>query len=262
MNYDNKIYNENDIKNNYDLNKNIKNIENNNNLKINIKTIKFSNESFPLKNKNNNNNNINNNFDNSNNIIELSSNLPNKSTINEFTYNQTEKQFYKKIGNCYAFFFNEYGNPYLIIGPQYWMFILLTLLVNTLIIIFLLLNWNNFNLFTNILCIINLLIFQLSYTYTFIINPGYPKNDIGRKNGEPKDLFNFCRECKFYVYKNRNVNHCYDCGICIEGYDHHCPWTSKCIGSYNLFSSYVFLITLIINFIFFILLVSTFAQNY
>ena len=142
------------------------------------------------------------------------------------------------------------------------MFILLTLLVNTLIIIFLLLNWTNFSLFINILCIINLIIFQLSYTYTFIINPGYPKNDIGRKNGEPKDLFNFCRECKFYVYKNRNVNHCFDCGICIEGYDHHCPWTSKCIGSYNLFSSYVFLVSLIINFIFFILFVSAFAQNY
>jgi len=75
-------------------------------------------------------------------------------------------------------------------------------------------------------------------------------------------MFNFCRECKFYVYKNRNVNHCYDCGICVEGYDHHCPWTSKCIGCYNLISSYVFLVSLVINFIFFILFVSTYAQNY
>jgi hypothetical protein len=259
MNYDNKIYNENDIKNNYDLNENNKNFDYNN-LKIIINNKKISNESFPIKNKNKNNNIKN--ISNDNSIIKISSNLSNKSTINEFTYSQTEKQFYKKIGNCYAFFFNEYGDPYLIIGPQYWMFILLTILVNFLIIIFLILNLNNFSLFVNILCLCNLITFQISYTYTFMINPGYPKNDIGRKNGEPKDLFSFCRECKFYVYKNRNVNHCYDCGICVEGYDHHCPWTSKCIGIYNLFSSYVFLVSLIINFIFFVLFVSAFAQNY
>lgn len=30
--------------------------------------------------------------------------------------------------------------------------------------------------------------------------------------------------------------------MCIEGYDHHCPWTSKCIGRGNVVAFYVFLI--------------------
>jgi hypothetical protein len=36
------------------------------------------------------------------------------------------------------------------------------------------------------------------------------------------------------------TNHCDDCNVCIEGYDHHCPWTSKCIGKGNIKSFYVF----------------------
>ena len=31
-----------------------------------------------------------------------------------------------------------------------------------------------------------------------------------------------------------NTEHCSDCGVCIEGMDHHCPWSSKCIGKGNL----------------------------
>ena len=30
------------------------------------------------------------------------------------------------------------------------------------------------------------------------------------------------------------VEHCSDCGVCIADHDHHCPWTSKCIGAGNL----------------------------
>lgn len=34
--------------------------------------------------------------------------------------------------------------------------------------------------------------------------------------------------------------HCSDCDVCIKGYDHHCPWTSKCIGENNLWKFYAF----------------------
>ena len=31
------------------------------------------------------------------------------------------------------------------------------------------------------------------------------------------------------------------CDVCIEGYDHHCPWTGKCIGkgNYNNFVTFI-----------------------
>ena len=31
-----------------------------------------------------------------------------------------------------------------------------------------------------------------------------------------------------------NTEHCPDCGFCVEGLDHHCPWSSKCIGEGNM----------------------------
>ncbi|PFH33152.1 DHHC zinc finger domain-containing protein [Besnoitia besnoiti] len=41
----------------------------------------------------------------------------------------------------------------------------------------------------------------------------------------------FCRVCQ--IYPAPGSLHCDDCQICIEGYDHHCPWTSKCVGRGN-----------------------------
>ncbi|CEM01020.1 unnamed protein product [Vitrella brassicaformis CCMP3155] len=36
--------------------------------------------------------------------------------------------------------------------------------------------------------------------------------------------------------------HCVDCQVCIDKFDHHCPWTSKCIGRKNITDFYVFLV--------------------
>ncbi|KEP59804.1 UNVERIFIED_CONTAM: DHHC zinc finger domain-containing protein [Hammondia hammondi] len=41
----------------------------------------------------------------------------------------------------------------------------------------------------------------------------------------------FCRECR--IFPPAGSVHCDDCRVCIEGYDHHCPWTSKCVGKGN-----------------------------
>jgi palmitoyltransferase ZDHHC2/15/20 len=49
----------------------------------------------------------------------------------------------------------------------------------------------------------------------------------------------FCRKCRFDVPEK--TFHCSYCDVCIIGYDHHCPWTSKCIGKNNLIKFYVFL---------------------
>ena len=48
-----------------------------------------------------------------------------------------------------------------------------------------------------------------------------------------------CRKCNIRVSKG--TYHCSDCDVCIRDYDHHCPWTSKCIGGGNLCRFYVFL---------------------
>lgn len=49
-----------------------------------------------------------------------------------------------------------------------------------------------------------------------------------------------CRKCNIRVSKG--TFHCSDCDVCIKDFDHHCPWTSKCIGGGNLKRFYTFLV--------------------
>lgn len=62
-----------------------------------------------------------------------------------------------------------------------------------------------------------------------------------------------CRECMLHNYSNIKTVHCYDCGVCIENYDHHCPWVGKCIGKGNRNYFNMFIISSIIMIIAFIL---------
>lgn len=41
----------------------------------------------------------------------------------------------------------------------------------------------------------------------------------------------YCDLCS--VYQPPDAVHCPECNVCIEGYDHHCPWMGQCIGKRN-----------------------------
>eukprot|EP00915_Cephaloidophora_sp_WS-2016_P011622 GHVH01017006.1.p1 GENE.GHVH01017006.1~~GHVH01017006.1.p1 ORF type:complete len:314 (+),score=25.47 GHVH01017006.1:319-1260(+) len=47
------------------------------------------------------------------------------------------------------------------------------------------------------------------------------------------NLYYFCEVCKAWAHRQEEVEHCDECGVCIIGRDHHCPWSSKCIGEGN-----------------------------
>jgi len=84
----------------------------------------------------------------------------------------------------------------------------------------------------------------ISYTYTFLKNPGIPENKINQnhfKDIELNDLnkidknkrtkknnnsYQFCNRCHLYIDVNKDISHCEDCNVCIEGkrkhYSYYC----------------------------------------
>ena len=52
-------------------------------------------------------------------------------------------------------------------------------------------------------------------------------------------LKRWCSKCM--IVKPKMVKHCHYCDVCFENWDHHCPWTTKCVAGRNLVIFYIFL---------------------
>ena len=187
--------------------------------------------------------------DNSNDPINSDQLLP-------ISIEKSQYFFYKKLGNTFAFFGDIYGNPKIIIGPHWYLFIYVTFSFTLAFFIEIILFFKYTSKFMKILGNILYFIFLFSYSYTALINPGFPKYDIDSVTGEPRKKFYYCSSCKIWVSREKKTLHCSDCNICIEGLDHHCPWTGKCIGNKNLISYYIFVPSSFILIIYYICLIS------
>ena len=149
-------------------------------------------------------------------------------------------KLYMYVGRSLFIFMDKYNNPLFIIGPQWPMIIFVDSIIISLMLFLYIKFWKYLCFATRLFGSINFWTAFLSYTYTSIINPGYPKNTIGRNFGIPKNDYYFCDYCRFYLRKTSYGSHCDLCDICIEKYDHHCMWTGHCIGKNNKITFYIF----------------------
>ena len=86
-----------------------------------------------------------------------------------------------------------------------------------------------------------------SFALTATLNPGIPDRNLQKYTQEYVETlsksksFGYCEKCKIIKNTALLTHHCNECDICVEGYDHHCPWTGKCIGKGNAPFFYTFL---------------------
>lgn len=106
-------------------------------------------------------------------------------------------------------------------------------------IIWLILFLKNFlNTFLIVIIIATTILYLYAYINITISYPGFAK-PIDYDHESIYRHIRFCPICR--TIQINHVYHCGDCNICIQDYDHHCPWTGKCIGGKNVRSFHFFL---------------------
>ena len=163
----------------------------------------------------------------SHNVLEIYTENDNEH-INTIKINPNKERIFNKI-HCYFYLDSE---PLVIIGPDLAYFIWIFTFVSFFSIFIYSLKTASF--WGNIIYIIGYIFFAICYILLMIINPGIPKE---KKHYDINDLNSNYRQCSkcncIYRKKNLKVNHCEECGICVEGCEKHSNWATKCIGKKN-----------------------------
>ena len=169
--------------------------------------------------------------------------------------NINKAEVFLTYGKYKIFKYDSKGEPLFVLGPDY-MFFIVILIINLIYFLFL--------SFLLILCtnyyvsIIGVILNIIQFGSTFIcgiINPGLPKKELQNEQlliNEPNRYIR-CNFCFFIIDKSKHYVHCDRCECCCEGYDHHCPWTSKCVGRGNIFYFYGMLVMVSIVFVYLII---------
>ena len=161
-------------------------------------------------------------------------------------------------GRYKIFSYDSKGDPLFLVGPDYNFFIiiLITNLIYFLFLSILLLSFSKFYI-----AIIGVLLNIIQFGFTIIcgfLNPGLPKKEIQDESLLSNSIrYVRCHRCFFIIDKSKHYVHCERCQCCCEGFDHHCPWTSKCIGRGNIFYFYgmIVMVSIVFGYLIFALII-------
>ena len=161
-------------------------------------------------------------------------------------------------GRYKIFSYDSKGDPLFLVGPDYNFFIiiLITNLIYFLFLSILLLSFSKFYI-----AIIGVFLNIIQFGFTIIcgfLNPGLPKKEIQDESLLSNSIrYVRCHRCFFIIDKSKHYVHCERCQCCCEGFDHHCPWTSKCIGRGNIFYFYgmIVMVSIVFGYLIFALII-------
>ena len=125
------------------------------------------------------------------------------------------------------------GEPIIFIGPDSRYYVWIFSFVSFFCII--LYSMKNTFMILKIFFSICYLFFAITYTLLLVLNPGVPESkkdmDISKLQGNYRQ----CSECNCISSEKVGIYtvHCQVCKICIEHFDHHCAFATKCIGKKN-----------------------------
>ena len=187
------------------------------------------------------------------NILLPSKQKKQKDSINLNIVNYKNKEQTLNYGNYRIFIYNKKGDPLFLIGPDYGYFIFIVFLDLSFCIFLSGLITYISSFYVSLFGIILNLIQFIFVIICGFKNPGLPIREIQNEELIEKNPNKYmrCHLCHFIIDRTKNYVHCNICGCCCGGYDHHCPWTSKCVGRGNLFyfNGMLFMISIIFIYI-------------
>lgn len=135
------------------------------------------------------------------------------------------------------------GEPIILIGPQWNFFMCVYLPSLGIYIIMIMLK--KLSILLKYIYILYFIFYSINYVLLCFKNNGIPSDKTKEAINNPNDYLQ-CRYCNCIVHKDNPyiTFHCNICEVCVENFDHHCPFATKCIGKGNKIYFILFLITL------------------